>query len=368
MKIKINREDLLDAINIVSKAVSNRTTISILECVLITADNEGVRLLANDLELGIETKNIEADVIENGSVAIEAKIFSDIIRRFPDGEVLISTDSNNIATIKCNKSDYKILGQNGDEFPPLPIVDKQNGVSIPCGVLRNMIRQTNFSVSTDETRGPLTGQLFLLENGVLNLTSTDGFRISVRNMEYDGENVLKAVIPGKTLNEISKILPSDEEDTAFIYAGEKHILFELNSCTIVSRVLDGEFINYENIFTKDCTSLVGINKAELLDAIERSSLISKDVKKNPVRLTIDEGLLVISSTTDMGTAHEEISIELDGQPIDIAFNPRYLVDVLKVIDEDRISLKMTTPLSPCIIVSDENVNFKYLVLPLRIKK
>lgn len=370
MNILCGRNKLIEGINIVSKAVSSKTMLPILECILLQADGGEFKMTASDLELGIETSAIEADIISPGTIAVEARVFSDIIRSLPEGTVDINVEENMITTIRCGKSEFQIIGRNGDDFPVLPQVDKNDGVSISGLQLKNMIRQTIFSVSLDETKTAMTGELVEIKDGFIKLVSVDGFRISVRTAEI-AENMkdkdIKAIIPGKTLSELSRIIPSDAGQVVSIFFTNKHVLFEMENCVVVSRVIESEFINYENVFTVEYTTKVYINKDAFLDAIERATLISKDVKKNPVKVSINDGEIVITSSTEIGASREEISAELDGAGMDIAFNPKYLIDVLKVIDDPVCALQLTTPLSPCIIRSDDNDTYKYLVLPLRIK-
>lgn len=368
MKIICERSLLLDYINIVLKAVSNRTTLPILECILLVADESGFRLVGNDLELGIETKQIKAEIIEQGSVALDSKIFSDIIRRMPGEQISISSDNKNITVIKSNKSEFKILGQNGGEFPFLPQVEKESEYTIPAKSLKEMIHQTIFSVAVNDSKAVMTGELLEIKDNQIKMVAVDGFRISLCVQNIKTENIdVKCVIPAKTLNELSKLFGGDDASTTQIYFTSKHILFETDNCIIVSRLLEGDFINYENVFTDEYTTLITIDRDLLLDGLERASLISKDAKKNPVKLNISGDTLVITSNTEAGTSYDELPIELDGIDIEIAFNPRYLIDALKVMDDEKLTMQFTTPLSPCIVKGLENETYKYLVLPLRLK-
>ena len=375
MKVICNKSILSDNINIVLKAVSGRTTLPILECILLSAKGggegeEGFRLIANDLEMGIETKNIEADIIEEGDIALDAKVFSDIVRRAPGEDVFIETKNNNITIIKSGESEYKILGQSGEEFPFLPEVEKENGFEISSTILKNIIKQTIFSVSADESKPPMTGELFDISDGVLKIVSVDGFRISVRNAGIDNRELSsKVIVPGKTLNEINKILPSNEKSITSVYLSDKHIMFETEEATVVSRLIEGNFIDYENVFLTDCTTFLTVGCEELESSLERASLISREAKKSPVKLSInsDKSLVTVDSQTETGTFFEEVNGEIDGLSLEIAFNPRFLTDILKAVDEEKVQLLFTTPLSPCIIKSVENNDYKYLVLPLRIK-
>ena len=382
MKLTCDRDDLAESINLAMRAVSSRTTLNILECVLLIADEDNcVRLIGNDLEIGIETKPIEAQVLESGCIALEAKMFSEIVRKLPPGEVLISTDENNIAFVKSGKAEFKIFGQSGEEFPFLPEVEKGKSYAVPANIIKNMVRQTIFSIAVDESKPIMTGELFEIKNNSLMLVAFDGFRLSIReaviadieeNREENDEDIaevaiasdiIKVVVPGKTLSEISKMLP-DKTDPVLISFSEKHIIFDLSNCVLVSRLIEGNFLNYENVFTNDYTTLVYVNKDDLLDSLERTTLINKDLKKRPVKLKITEDKIIITQTTEMGTSYDEVGVEIDGMPLEIGFNPKYLIDALKAIDESEICMQLKTPLSPCIILNEEVGGYKYLVMPL----
>ena len=368
MRIICAKNMLVENINIVSRAVTGRASQPILECCLLTAVNGSFKLMANDMEMAIETKDIKAEVLENGAVALDSRVFFDIVRRLPDDSVEIHVDEKNLAVIKSGKSEFKILGMNSEEFPALPEVEKEHTYSLPSHELKDMIRQTIFSVSQDISKPVLCGELLEIDKTCAKLVSVDGFRISLRKFDFEsGGKDVKVVIPGKTLNEIGKILPVEADSVTSFYVTDKHILFELENCIVVSRLLEGEFIKYDNMFTKETETTVNIDRRDLLDCIERATLISRDSKKSPVKLKIAEGHIVVTSNTEMGTSYEEIGAEQDGPDLEIAFNPRYLTDVLKVLDYERISMEFSTALSPCVIEVEGSEDYKYLVLPLRLR-
>ena len=370
MKFTCEKNLLVNNINIVLKAVSSRTTLPILECILLNVSSQGLKMTGNDLEMGIETSYIEAQVIEEGSIALEARLFSEIVKRLPDDSwVLIEVTSDNMVVIKCGKAEFKIMGLGGDEFPVIPHVERNNEYSISGQLLRDMIRQTLFSVSVDESKPVLTGELFEIDNNSLRLVAVDGFRVSFRSAELEGENSdISVVVPGKTLNEMSKILPAESETKVSLYFTDKHMLIQMDECTIVSRLLDGEFLKYKQILEADSTSVVKVGREEFLKSLERTSLISRETKKNPVKLEIERDVVKVTSNTEMGTSYDELVVETDGEGLSIAFNPRYLIDALKAIDDDDIYMHFTTPLSPCIIKGEEGCGYKYLILPLRVAR
>ena len=370
MKLICSRDILTESINIVSKAVSGRATLPILDCILLIAsEGEGFKMVANDLEIGIETKFVEAEIIEPGEIALDARVFSDIVKRLPGHEVYIESMNNFVTLIKSGVAEFKILGSPGEEFPLLPEVEAEGGFEIFSGVLKNMIRQTIFSVSTDESKPVMTGEQFNVEEGTLRVASVDGHRISVRYEPVDNKELSASVIvPGKTLSEIIKILDSGEKSITSVYFTSKHILFETDEARIVSRLIEGKFMEFDNIFNSEGTTYMTIGAKDMHDCIERAVLISRETKKNPVKFTMDKekGQIVVESNTETGTFREELSAEIDGLDLSISFNPRFLADILKAIDEEQVRFMFTTPLSPCIINGVDSEAHKYLVLPLRV--
>lgn len=367
MKLVCSRESLLNAINIVSKAVSSRTTMPILECILLTASEGQLKLTSNDMELAIESSGIEAEIEQEGNIALDARFFSDIIRKVNGESVKISTDDKNIATISCGKSEFKISGQNGDDFPPIPEVEKNLRFVIAQSDLRNLIRQTIFSISQDESKPILTGELIEIDDNMIDFVSVDGYRISYKNAElFQSAGSKRAIVPGKSLGEIAKILSPDDDEKAVLYFTENHIMADINGNIVVSRLIQGEFIKYQQSFTNEYKTSAKINKAEMVEALERASLISRDSRKIPVKMEISVDNIIITSNAETSTAYEEISAEIDGDKLIIAFNPRYLIDALKAIDDEEVYMHFNTPLSPCVFKPVEGDSFKYLVLPLRI--
>jgi len=367
MHITCSKDDLMTNINIVSKAVSVKSTLPILECILLSVDDNGFRMTSNDLELAIQTSYIKSDVTKTGSIALESRMFSEIIKKLPDQEVIIYTDEANMTFIKSGKAEFRILGQNSNEFPSLPAVEKNDEYTLSSNEFRNMIKQTIFSISATESKPTLTGELIEIENGSLNVVAVDSFRVSFRVAHIATEKPNRSVIvPGKSLNELSKILPTIDDSELSLYFTEKHILFETDNCIVISRLLEGEFLKYKQIFTDDYTTIIYANKQEILASLERSSLISKDSNKIPIKLKIEDDTLIITSNSETGRSYEEMPIEMDGNMLEVAFNPKYLIDAIKVIDTEKISIQFTTPLSPCIIKGHKSDLYKYLILPLRL--
>ena len=366
MKLTCSKDLLLQYINIVNKAVSNRTTLPILECILLTVDENGFIMTTNDLEIGIRTAPIEANIEEKGEVAIEARIFNEIVRRLNGESITIETDENFAVTILSGSSEFHIMGQSGDDFPDLPQVEQEKIYSMGQTKLRDMIRQTIFSIAQDGTKPILTGELFELKQDSVNVVSVDGYRISFRKDSLiSGSGETEVIVPGKTLSELNKILSQEEDDTLSIYPTDKHILFDLGNAVMVSRLIAGDFIRYEQSFSEDYKTKMIVNKNELIQALERASLVSRDNRKTPVRLTLHKGGMEINARSDMGTAHESVVAEVEGDDLSIAFNPRYLIEALRSIEDESVKLIFMASLSPCTILPVEGDIFKYLILPLR---
>ncbi len=363
MKLICSKSNLLKGVNIVSKAVPSRTTMSILECILIDASSNEIKLTANDMELGIETI-IEGQIVDRGIVAIDAKIFSEIVRKLPDNDVVIETDKNNTMTITCEKAKFNIAGKAGDDFSYLPYIEKTEKVSISQFTLKEVIRQTIFSIADNDNNKLMTGELFEIEENKLKVVSLDGHRISIRNIElkesYDHK---KVIVPGKTLQEISKILPGDVEEMVNIFITKNHILFEFGNTKVVSRLIEGEYFKINQMLSSDYETKVKINKKVLLDCIDRATLLVKEGDKKPIIINISDEMMELKINSFIGSMNEEIDIEKEGKDILIGFNPKFFIDALRVIDEEEVTLYMVNPKAPCYI-KDEEESFIYLILPV----
>jgi DNA polymerase-3 subunit beta len=369
MRITCDKNLLNEGLNLVGRTVSTRTTLPILECILLTASPEGIRLTANDMEMSIQTAYIAAQVETPGSVALNARLFTEIIRKMPGEAVCISVDENLSTECVSGRAVFNINGLPGDEFPVMPETEKETGTAkIQAGVLKDMIRQTIFSVAVDETKPILTGELMQVKDNTAVMVAVDGFRISYRKAELPDDSAdMLAVVPAKSLHELSRALPAEGEDVVSFYITEKRVVFELPSFTFISRLLEGDFIRYDQVFNEDFSTIVTSDRVQLLNSLERACLIARDNKKSPVKLEIKDDSVVITSNTEMGKSYDEISCDVDGSQLDIAFNPRYLIEALRAVDDERIVLKLTTALSPCIIRGVDKDEYKYLILPLRLR-
>lgn len=365
MKIKCQKSDLLNGVNIVLKAVPAKTTMPILECLIIEATDSGIELTANDMELGIETK-VKGEIIEKGMVALNAKIFSDIVRRLPENEVSISTDENYVTEIICEKAKFSIVGRSGEEFPSLPEIEKVNPLTLSQFTMKEVIRQTVFSISDNESNRIMTGELFEIRKNDLRVISLDGHRISIRKITLKEEyEERKVIIPGKTLNEISKILSGETSSLVNIYFTDKHALFEFDDTIVVTRLIEGEYYRIDQMLSSDYETRVKINKQDLLDCIERASLLIRETDKRPIILRIKDNNFELSINTAIGSMNEDIDIEMEGKEIVIGFNPKYLMDALRVIDDETVDIYLINPKAPCFI-RDKDQTYIYLILPVNI--
>lgn len=365
MKIICSKTSLSKSINISLKAVAGKTTMPILECILIDASANQIKFISNDMELGIETI-VEGTIEQKGIVALDAKIFSEIIRKLPDSLVTIQTNDSLNTMITCEKSKFNIPGKSGEDFTYLPVIEKEESLTISQFTLKEMIRQTIFSIAVNENNKLMTGELFEIKDGILKIVSLDGHRISIRNMQLKKQYPdKKVIVPGKTLGEISKILSGEVDSQVNIYFGQNHILFEFDSTIVVSRLIEGEYFKIEQMLSNDYETMVSINRKEFLDCIDRASLFIRESDKRPIIIQISDGIMELKMNSSMGSMDEHIDIEKEGQDILIGFNPKFLMDALKVIDDETINIYLVNPKAPCFI-RDEERHYTYLILPVNI--
>ena len=363
MKIICSKSNLVKGVGIVSKAVPSKTTMPILECILIDATTNQIKFTTNDMELGIETI-VEGTIEEKGKVALDAKIFYEIIRRLPDNDVTIKTDDKYAATITCEKAKFNIPGKSGEDFAYLPMIEKDEPLTISQYTLKEMIRQTIFSIAVNENNKLMTGELFEVHNNELKVVSLDGHRMSIRKIELkDHYNDIKVIVPGKTLGEISKILNGDNESEVQIFFSSNHIMFEFDSTLVVSRLIEGEYFRISQMLSSDYETKVNVNRRAFLDSIERASILIRENDKKPIIITITDEGMQLKMNSAYGTMNAEVGITKFGKDIMIGFNPKFLIDALRIIDDEEVTLYMMNPKSPCFIKDDEE-NYIYLILPV----
>ena len=363
MKIRCLKSDLVKGVSIVSKAVPTKTTMPILECILIDATTDIIKLTANDMELGIETV-IRGQIDEKGMIALDARIFSDIVRKLPDNEITIETDENLQTVITCEKAKFDISGKPGDEFSYLPVIEKENSIEVSQFTLKELIRQTIFSISDSESNKMMGGELFEIKDNILRVVSLDGHRISIRRIELKEETEdKKLIVPGKTLIEISKILSGEAESMVNISYTSNHIVFEFDQTIVVSRLIEGEYFKIDQMLSSDYETKVRINKKELLNCIDRATLLIKEGDKKPIIIQIGDEWMELKIKSQIGSMNEEITIEKEGKDLMIGFNPKFLIDALRVIDDEEVTLYLMNAKAPCFI-KDEEESYIYLILPV----
>ena len=363
MKLVFTKSNLNKAVGIVMKAVPTRTTMNILECILIDATTNEIKFTGNDMELGIETI-VEGEIIEKGKIAIDAKLFSEIVRKLPDNDITLTTDSNNNALITCEKSKFNIAGKSGDDFSYLPAIIKDKMITLSQFQLKEVINQTIFSIAINDNNKMMTGELFEVNEGTLKVVGLDGHRIAIRNIKLEGRSDdVRVVIPGKTLQEISKILNADAESFVNIYFTNNHVLFEFDQTHVVSRLIEGDYFKLSQMLSNDYETKVSINKKEFLDSIDRANLLIREGDKKPIIINILNGLLQVNVNSAIGALNEDIDIDKEGKDIMIGFNPKFLMDALRVIDDENVTMYLVNHKSPCFI-RDKEENYIYLILPV----
>ena len=363
MKIICQKINLLKSVNISLKAVPSKTTMPILECILIDATTNQIKFTTNDMELGIETI-VDGIIEEKGIIALDAKIFYEIIRRLPDNTVTIKTDEKLTATITCEKAKFTIPGKSGEDFAYLPLIEKEESLTISQFTLKEVIRQTIFSISDSESNKLMTGELFDISDNILKVVSLDGHRISIRKVPLKKSVAdRKLVVPGKTLIEISKILSGEAENVVSISYTKNHIVFEFDNTIVVSRLIEGEYFRIDQMLSSDYETKVRINKKELLSCIDRATLLVKEGDKKPIIINIGDELMELKIKSQIGSMNEEIMITKEGKDLLIGFNPKFLIDALRVIDDEEVTIYLMNAKAPCFI-KDDAESYVYLILPV----
>lgn len=367
MKFSCEKALLQAAISTTSRAVSPKSSIPALEGILLEAGSD-LRLTGYNLETGIRTI-VPADIREEGTLVLGARLFGEIVRKLPDDIVTFQSE-NYMVNIKCGMSEFNILGTDPEEFPELPTVEYQNSLILPQSRLKAMISQTLFAVSDNESRPIHTGSLFEVDSEGLTIVSVDGYRLALRHESIDkkeGAETFSFVVPGAALSEVEKIC-SDVDEPASVTQGARHVMFKVGDTMLVSRRLEGEFLAYRQAIPRNNTIHVEGDTRALLSSIDRVSLIISDKLKSPLRCVFDSNLLKISTKTAIGDAYDECPLSGDGSGLEIGFNNKYLMDALKAAPADKVRLELTTGVSPCVILPTEGEeNFLYMVLPVRLK-
>lgn len=365
MKFFCNKSELVEKINIVQKAITNKINSSVFNCIFIQVNDNNLTMLGVDTDLSIETK-VNAEVIEKGKLLLDSKLFGEIIKRLPMDKVEIKNNELNKKNIiiSSGNTEFNLLNLDSEEYPKIPQVDFQNKILLKQSILKNMIKSTTFSASFDESKGIITGVLINMKNNILTFVALDGFRLALKSEIVDNNYNVNIIVPAKILNELNKIL-KETDDLIEIYLTNNFIMLNINNDKIILRLLQGEFIKYDSILPKEYKLSIIVSKYELINGLERSTLLTKDKNNNLVKMEIRKNKLLLKSHSSFGQLKEEISIKKNGIDLDIAFNSRYLVDAIKSIPEDEVELKFNNNITPCIIKSIKNDSSKYMVLPVR---
>ena len=368
MKFSCEKLQLLLAILTASRAVATKSPVPLLDGLLLETEGENIRISGYDLKTGIVT-TLPAEVEEAGGIVLNARLFGEIIRKMPGQYISVSVSHNYVAAISSENSDFEILGSPPSDFPELPTVDGQDSVEIEESLLKKMISQTNFAVSDNESRPIHTGALFEINGGGLTIVAVDGYRLALRreSMEESDNRSFSFVVPGAALSEVEKIAAEDTGKVA-ITLGSKYIMFTFGNTLLISRRLEGDFLNYRSAIPQSSKYQLRIDKNDFIGAVERVSLIINDKLKSPVRCVFGDGVAKISSVSALGKANDECSFEGDGDGLEIGLNDKYLLDALKAVPAEDINLELTTGIAPCVIspTGDEK-NFLYMILPVRLK-
>ena len=365
MKFTCEKYLLQQAVNTAARAAAAKSPIPALEGLLIEAGND-VKVTGYDLKKGVYTSFL-ADVARPGCVVLGAKIFGEIVRSLPDGIVTVDMDEKLRTTIRCGSAEFSILGLDAQDYPELPTVDMRNTVSVEQRLLRRMIGETLFAVSDNESRPIYTGSLFEVGEDALTVVSVDGYRLAIREEPVQANEEASFVVPGKTLNEVTKLLSDSEEETLSLVVGRRHILFKIGNYTVISRLLEGEFLDYKAAIPAASSTEVLVNTRSFIESVERVSLLITDRLKSPVRCLFEDNDIKLSCSTSMGRANDQFEAQITGSNVEIGFNNRYLLDALRNAEGDEVKVQLNGPLSPMKVLPREGNAFLFLVLPVRLK-
>lgn len=366
MKFKCNKSKLTEAVTNVSRVIPSKSSIPALEGVQIKAFDGKLDLAGYDMEAGIKTK-IEAVVENEGEIVLSARLFNDMLRKMAGDEVSIEADEKYLTRIKSGVTEFTILGMPSEEYPELPEIEKAKAVQIPQSALKSMIDQTLFAVAATDAKPVHTGSLFEIKDDMLNVVSVDGFRLALRSEKMNDAEQLHFVVPGKVLSEISKLLADESEESASLMVSKRHIVFEIGNYSVISRLLEGEFLDYSNSIPSGSVATAKIATRAFIESVERVSLLISDRLRSPLRVMFDKGKIAISCSTAIGKSYDELSCELSGEKVEMGFNNKYLLDALKAAGTDEVRIEISGPLSPIKILPPQGEAFLFLVLPVRLK-
>ena len=366
MKFECEKTLLASAIEGVSRAITNRAAIPVLEGIYLKAEGFNLTLTGYDMEMGITT-TLECNVLVPGETVLDARLLFSMISRMPAGDVCIELTDEGQAKISGGVVEFEIPAMNASDYPSLPVTGADNTMTLKCGMMREMIEKTIYAVSQDAKKPAHTGELFVIEPGSLTVVALDGYRLAIIKRDVECTRDIRIIIPGKTLQELLKIMGGDEDEVK-IDANRRYVVFTTNGYTIMSRLIEGDFLNYEGVIPKDKKTRVTVDCKTFIDTIERASLIITERLKNPLRINFAEDKVTVRCQTPLGKVVDEFApIEMAGDAVEIGFNNRYLLDALRYSKCERMVLEINGPLSPVKLLPENSTDFIYLVLPVRFK-
>ena len=366
MKFECEKTLLAAAIDGVSRAITNRAAIPVLQGILLKAEGFALTLTGYDMEMGITT-TIECNVLIPGEMVLDAKLFGSMVARMPAGSVHVELDDNGTAVVRGGVAEFEIPAMLAGEYPMLPNPGAENTMTVKCGMLREMIEKTIYAVSQDDKKPAHTGELFVIEPGSLTIVALDGYRLAIIQRDVQCTRDIRIIIPAKTLQELLKIMGGAEDDIK-IDANRRYVVFTTNGYTIMSRLIEGEFLNYKSVIPDGCRSKVVVDCKQFIDTIERASLIITERLKNPLRIAFAKDKITVRCQTALGKVVDEFPpVKMEGDPVEIGFNNRYMLEALRNARSERVLLEINGPLSPVKMLPEEGKDFIYLVLPVRFK-
>lgn len=363
MKLTFAKQDLLKGINTVARAVPTHTTMPVLACILIDARTNDIVFMANDMELGISTTVVGA-IEEKGLIAVNARIFGDIAKKLPDSAIVIETDPKNTVTIRCGSAVFNIPGQSGDDFPYLPAITKDKGITVSQLLLKSLIEQTIFCTAQNDNNKMMQGELFKIRNSVLEVAALDGHRIAMCKVKLDGmPDDEKAIVPGKTLQEVARLLSGDADQEVSLFFTKNHLMIAFDNTLMVTRLIEGEYFPIQQMINCDFETKVTVNKVEFMGAIDRSTTMIRETEKRPIQLSIKGDTMEVSANTELGRMNDKLDVSTEGQDIVIGFNPKFLLDALKVIPDENVTMYFSSVNRP-LFIRDEQSSYLYLIMPI----
>ena len=366
MKIECEKSLLAAAIDGVSRAITNRSAIPVLEGIYLKAEGFQLTLTGYDMEMGITT-TIECNVLVPGETVLDAKLLGSMVSRMPAGDVRIELDDEGMTTISGGVAEFEIPAMNASDYPALPNTAAENTMTIPCSMMREMIEKTIYAVAQDDKKPAHTGELFVIEPGSLTIVALDGYRLAILQRDVECTRDIRIIIPAKTLQELLKIM-GGPDDPVKIDANRRYVVFTTNGYTIMSRLIEGDFLNYESVIPAGARTRVVMDCKSFIATIERASLIITERLKNPLRITFSKDKVIVRCQTTLGKVVDELApVSFEGEEVEIGFNNRYMLDALRNSKAEQMLFEINGPLSPVKLLPTEGKDYIYLVLPVRFK-